>query len=154
MDSFEEFYIRSVKFLSIRPRSIKEVSDNLLKKNASEEVISQVIEKLKQQKFLDDYEFVRWWIRQRSTFRPKSYYHMSAELIQKGVPKEIIYTVFSEQDDERVDELHMAKQLVTKHAKKYEHLVKQEQYNKLGALLGRRGFSFSITKRAIDDILK
>lgn len=154
MDSFEEYYIRAVKFLSIRPRSVWEVRENLSKKHATEEVIEQVLKKLRTQKYIDDSEFVRWWIRQRSTFRPKSFYHMKAELSQKGVGKEIIDSVFSEEDDERTDEVSMAKKIIEKNVRKYKDLPKQDIYTKLGGLLTRRGFSYSVSKRAIDDILK
>lgn len=150
MDQFEKFYGRSLSYLSIRPRSEKEIRDYLEKKKAPVDIIDQILEKLKSQKFLDDREFVRWWIRQRTVNKPQSYFLTKRELLQKGVDKETIEGVFRESDDERQDELTLAQKIVEKKIDKYQNLEKKEVYEKLGGLLARRGFSWSIIKRAID----
>ena len=154
MDQSEGFYNRSLRYLAIRPRSEKEIRDYLKKKKASDEVIDLVIERLASHKFIDDEEFVRWWVRQRTVNKPQSYSLTKRELLIKGVDKETIDEVFQEPDEERQDEYALAKKIVERKIGKYRNLDKKEIYEKLGGVLSRRGFSWEIIKRAIDDCSK
>ncbi len=52
----------SLKYLSFRNRSIKEIRDYLLRKNFIEETINSTIERLAKLKFVDDEEFAKSWI--------------------------------------------------------------------------------------------
>ena len=52
----------SLKYLSFRNRSIKEVYDYLLRKNFIDETINSVLKRLVDLKFLNDEEFAKSWI--------------------------------------------------------------------------------------------
>src|SRR4051812_9407807 len=97
MDPYKLNYARAVKNLARRPRSEKEVRDNLLKKKGTPEVIEKVIAKLKEQRFLNDEEFATWWIEQRTRITPRSMRLIRMELIQKGIDKETIESAVSGQ---------------------------------------------------------
>ena len=56
MDNFTKLLNKTYRFLSYRQRSIKEVDDYLAKKKASSLDSKRIINKLKEQKFLDDFE--------------------------------------------------------------------------------------------------
>ncbi len=158
MDEFEKYLNKSFHFLSFRPRSEKEVRDNLLKKKASTEVIERVITSLNEHKFLNDQEFARWFIEQRLRFNPKGIRIIKMELKQKGIDQEIIdeaITNLSSDDGELLNnDLESAKKLVEKKLPKYRGLEKQIIYQKLGAFLARRGFGWDTIKKSIDDGLK
>src|SRR3989344_6604171 len=85
-----KFYNKALKFLSYRPRSEKEIRDKLKKKKASEETINKIILRLKENNFINDEEFVRWWIEQRTNFKPRSLRLIKMELKQKGVSNDLI----------------------------------------------------------------
>jgi regulatory protein len=151
MDEFGRYYLKAIQFLSFRSRSIKEVRDNLIKSLSKrklppetfeehKKIIEQVIERLGVQKFLNDTTFAMWWVEQRARNKPKSKMVLRMELKQKGISQDIITAVLS-------------KKLVEKKIGRYKELPKAEIYKKLGGFLGRRGFSWEVTKRSIDEIL-
>lgn len=165
MEEFDKYYLKAVNFLSYRPRSVKEVTDNLektiAKKKLPDEISKEhkkyipfVIEKLLQQKFLNDTEFARWWIDQRSRNKPKSKMVLKLELKQKGISSEIIENVMAlDEIQEIANDSMQAKLLVEKKIHKYKEMPRVEIYKKLGGFLGRRGFSWEVAKRSIDEIL-
>lgn len=154
MDLFPKYYTLALRYLTRRPRSKKEIYDYLIKKNATEEVIQQVVKKLHEQKFQDDREFAKWWVEQRSKNRVKSDLIIGIELRQKGIAPEIITSLLQGDRNERVSDLDKARLIAEKKIKLLSRLPRNEQYQKLGAFLSRRGYSFEISKQVIDDILE
>ena len=159
LDEFEKYLNKSLHFLSFRSRSEKEVRDKLLSKKAPQEIIDRIIKSLKENKFLNDEEFARWFIENRLRFRPKSLMIIKMELKQKGITREIIDQAVSnlqkDVDGEMPNsDLESAKKLVEKKMPRYKDLSKQEIYQKLGAFLARRGFNWDIIKKSIDDGLE
>lgn len=155
MDLFERYYNRAIWYLSRRPRSEKEIRDKLVEKKAPPEIIEKVIQKLTQQKFLNDFEFTRWWIDQRSKFRPRSLRLLKLELKQKGISNEVLEIVLSDRTSEeiKVNDMDSARKLVEKKFPKYKGMERQVIYQKLGGFLARRGYSWDTIKAAIDEIM-
>lgn len=147
MQDFEKFYNNSLRFLSYRPRSEKEIRDYLAKKKASISLINSIVKKLKEQKFLDDLEFARWFIRSKSSTNPKAARIIKIELRRKGIAEEIIDGLLA-----FIDDLTAAKELVSKKKGKYKTLDKKEMYQKLASFLARRGFSWDTIKEALKQL--
>lgn len=155
MDSFERYYLHAIRFLTYRARSEKEIRENLFKKKSPPEIIEKIIQTLREQKFLNDYEFAKAWIQSRSRSRPKSIGVLQMELRQKGVEKEIIQRVMHDTSIAGlINDDAQAKALAAQKIHKYLNLSKDKIYQKLGGLMGRRGFSWEVIKSAIDDVLK
>jgi len=154
MDLFAKYYTLAVRQLTSRPRSVKELRDYLTQKKATEEIIVQVIAKLNEQKFQDDTAFASWWIEQRSRVRAKSDRIIMMELRQKGIQPDIIAKLLSKDLPGKISDFEKAKKLAEKKIKSLRALSKNEQYQKTGAFLSRKGFDFEVIKRAIDDILE
>lgn len=163
MEPFEKYYTLALQYLTRRPRSEKELRDYLHKKAArlsqkrseftlTPELVDRILSTLHQQKFQSDEEFARWWREQRNRFRPKSDSVIKLELRQKGISKETIEQVFEDSQEESISDLDKAVQLVEKRFAKVKDLPREEQYQKLGAFLARRGFSWEVSRRAIDDV--
>lgn len=160
MDIFEKLLNRTYNFLSYRPRSEKEVRDYLVKKLKSqksnlkpEELISSIINKLKEQKFLDDFEFTKWWIEQRSRIKPKALRVIKFELKQKGIAKELIDKILDENDAELISEYDKAIFLAKKKAKRLEGEDRQKQFEKLARFLAGKGFDWETIKEVIDQVM-
>src|SRR5260221_11416956 len=158
----DTLYLLALKYLNYRQRSEKEIKDYLQKKltkrhseldSDSQNIIFLVIARLKKQKFLNDEEFAKMWIRSRKSFRPKGERLIRLELKQKGITKEIIDSVFENNEDQKSD-LELAKELLEKKRKKFEPLGRQERFNKAGAFLARRGFDLDVIKKVIDQIFE
>lgn len=154
MDSpfFEKFYNSSLRFLSYRPRSEKEIRDNLVKKKAPQEIIESIISKLKEQRFLNDEEFAQFFVKSRISNRPKAVRVIKMELKRKGISEELIEKTIGDKELE-VNDMDTARRLVEKKIDKYKALPRQEIYQKLGSFLARRGFDWDTVKRAIDEKL-
>lgn len=160
MDNFDKFYNKTLKFLSFRPRSEKEIRDYLNRKKAETSVIKKIIKTLKEQNFLNDSEFAKWWTEQRTVFKPRSSEFIKMELRQKGISEGIInseifnfpasrgeqFSIFNEKEK--------AKRIIEPKIHKYKDLPKQEIFRKLGSMLSRRGFSYDVIKQSIDETLK
>ncbi|MBU3956917.1 RecX family transcriptional regulator [Patescibacteria group bacterium] len=144
-NEFQKLLNRALRLISRRPRSEKEIHDYLRRKKSPPELIEKVIKKLKQLKQVNDLEFARWWVEQRSTFRPRGKFGLKMELRQKGVNEKIIKQVI----DEKVKELPLAQKLAQKKFKTYKNLPREERYQKMSAFLARRGFSWEIIKEVV-----
>ena len=153
MDHFEKYLALGYRYLTIRNRSEKEIRDYFIKKKVAPVVIEKLVATLYEQKFLNDETFARSWITSRARFRPKGKVALRIELAQKGISKDIIEQVMSEENEELPDELTQAKSLIERRIVKVKDLPRQEMYQKVGGFLARRGFSWEISKKAIDSSL-
>lgn len=166
----DALYTRVLQYLNIRPRSEKEIRDYIAKQLAKPKVAkyieedfgvltNRLVNRLKVAKFLDDLQFALWFIRSRTTFKPKGKRLISLELQQKGISKDVVEQAFIAYDAEQIelaeeerDELVLAKGILEKKRRKYEGMEWQERFNKAGSMLARRGFDLDTIKQAIDAV--
>lgn len=157
MDSFEKFYNKSLRFLSFRPRSEKEIRDYLLKprirsdkrKKISKEILDKIVAKLKKKKFINDEEFTKWWIEQRLKLRPRAWRIIKMELARKGISQEISEPIIQSLEFRIQNDLELAKKLAEKRIKRYKDLTKREIYQKLGRFLASKGFDYETIKKVL-----
>ncbi len=154
MDQYKKYLNPVYNYLSIRNRSEKEIRDYLKKKQATDEIIEQIVHLLTQQKFLNDEVFARAWVSYRTRTSPRGEYALRMELKTKGIAKEIIDTVLKEENEELPDTLTQAVGIIGKRVERLRGQPKQEIYNKVGSFLSRRGFDWDIAKKAIDLVLE
>lgn len=152
MDGFEKFYNKALKFLSYRPRSEHEVVKNLLKKKAPEDLIKKIIPKLKEYKFLDDEEFTKWWIGQRTKFKPRALRLIKMELKQKGILDELIEQAIESLKLTTSSDLESAKKLIEKKKEKWKNLPREKKIPKIARFLASKGFSYDTIREVLRDI--
>ncbi len=151
---FDRYYNLSLRYLSYRPRSKKEVLDYLKKKQKkapglTDEIISQIMSKLVEYKFIDDAAFVQFWVEQRTRYKNKPVRVIEYELKQKGISKNLIEVSLSENKKE-VD-LESAKKLANKKMDFYRGLDPVKRREKVMNYLLRKGFSYDTIKKATND---
>ena len=129
----------------------KKLSDSVVAGETS--IVDRVINKLKEQKFLNDEEFVKWWIESRLRFKPRSLRLIKLELKQKGISDEIIESGIGNQELGIENDLEQAKKLVEKRIGRVKNLSNKEIYQKLGSYLARRGFDWDTIKHSIDELI-
>lgn len=143
----------SLRFLSYRPRSEKEVVDYLAKKiskfenikfqQAKESPQIQIItKKLKKYNYLDDRQFAKWLVRSRARSQPRGVAHLRAELRMKGIDRDIIENIL----ENAVDERKLALASLAKLVKKWPKLKGLELKKKVYQYLASRGFSYETIK--------
>lgn len=147
----EKIYARALRFATVRPRSEKEIERWFKRKAIEPQKTAEVFNRLKSLKLVDDEEFAKWWISQRSQFRPKGKIALIAELKQKGLGREIIEKALEKQD---LPERELAKEAAAKKFAGLSKLSVEKKKEKLLSFLGRRGFSWEAAKDAVDEILK
>lgn len=153
MDDFEKFYKASVRYLSFRPRSEKELRDYLTKKQCDPLIAKRIIDSLTRDKFLNDEEFARMWIRERTLIKPKAIRVIKMELKQKGISKELIESALENSDDSPID-LDLSLKLAEKKLRAiHDQTDKYKVKEKLGRYLASKGFDWDTIKAAIDQSL-
>ena len=143
-DQAHQVHESALRFLDYRPRSVQEVRRHLQSKGHAPQVIDEVIERLANVGLLDDQAFARYWLENRSDFRPRGERALRQELRQKGVPPDIIDQVLSEGHDE--DEA--AYRAAVAQARKVRAADLGEFRRKVEAHLVRRGFSYDAAREA------
>jgi regulatory protein len=160
MDPIAPFLAKALRYLSFRPRSEKEIRDYLLGKDKprmkkmvvpSEDILEEVINRLKKLKFVDDAQFAKSWVRSRIEYKPKSLTIIKLELRQRGISQDLIEEAVAEIPENKDDKI-LAKELLIRKKRIYESMEKQERLRKAGGFLARKGFSFESIKAAIDEV--
>jgi regulatory protein len=141
-DDYKRLLSISLKLLSIRPRSQKEIETYLNKKTQDRNLINQVVDRLKSAKFLDDAKFAQWVIESRSRTRPRGKRLLIQELKSKGVD-------VSAEDFSGVNEIDLACKALQKKAKSWSYLSANDYRLKAISYLRLRGFSWDAIEKAI-----
>jgi regulatory protein len=145
-DDVEKAREQALRFLSNRPRSAWEVRQNLLKAGYGDATIDRVLERLRSVALVDDAAFARYWIENRTQFKPRGERALRQELRRKGVDREVIDAALEEggqADDQAAIQAALAK------ADRYRQLPRPEFAQKLGAYLARRGFDYETVREAV-----
>ncbi|MBI2908823.1 MAG: RecX family transcriptional regulator [Chloroflexi bacterium] len=134
----------AVRFLSYRPRSQAEVRTRLLR-NHPDWVVESVLQKLKDQRLIDDAAFAQFWKENRDAFRPRSRRLLSQELRRKGVDSETVAEVIQSLDEESSAYLAARGKAASLHG-----LCYRDFRRKLGSYLNRRGFDYSVSASVVN----
>ena len=123
----------SVKYIDRRLRSIKELKEYFKNKEEDTTIIEEVIDKLIDNKYLDDDRFTKAFIKDKLNFTNWGDYKIKNELKRLGVNEEIIYNNMINIDDniyyERINKI-IDKDISTN--KKYNGIkLKNKIYNHL-----------------------
>ena len=135
-----------LNYATLRPRSYKEIEQWFWKKKTPENYQKKLIKKLEKLELLDDEKFAKWWVDQRQTFRPRSKRQLTAELMQKGISKNIISNILEESE---INEVDIAKYLIKKNKYKWDKFDERKRSQKMSEYLGRKGFSWEVIKKVV-----
>jgi regulatory protein len=138
-ESQEKAYQQAMLFLGYRARSEAEVRKNLEKHEIPSPVIERTVERLREERLLNDEQFAQDWVANRSEFRPRSRRALTVELKRKGLAESAIRSA-----TEAVDESALAYAAAQKRVRRLAGLEWVEFRKKLGEFLARRGFAYEI----------
>ncbi|MBI3485786.1 RecX family transcriptional regulator [Candidatus Daviesbacteria bacterium] len=158
---------RVYSLLGVRQRSEKEIRDYLktlsfkrkVKGNEeiSELVVENLIEKLKSKDLINDQNFAKAWVDARRRSKSKGKIALKQELFQKGIDREIIEEVLSDEfrvHSSELSEEQLAKQALEKKLKSFSNLPYLEAKKKAFGFLVRRGFEYSVIKEVVEKLIK
>ena len=110
------------------------------------EVINRVMEFLKEYRLIDDRVYTENFIRMNQ--EKKSRRQIAFELQQKGVDRQDISRIL---EGSAQDDLAVARNLLKKRLRTAD-LSDLKEKNRLGAYLGRRGFSYDVIRRVMQEV--
>jgi regulatory protein len=137
-------------FLSYRPRSEKEVRDRLRRGGFEQDAIEHAIARLHEWRYLDDADFARRWVENRTAHRPRGRRLLQQELRHKGIDVEIAREAI---DDADLDETGAAEALARRRLPAYAGDEPAAIRRRLGAYLARRGYGYDVIRVALDRAL-
>lgn len=138
----------AIKYITIRLRSKKEISDYLLKKDFSSEIVIAAINKLEKNKYLDDDKFASAFIKDKLNFTTMGDYKIKLELSRLGVASDIIEKNINMIDQELLEA--KIKKIIEKDIQKNKKYNGRELKNKIYSHLLSQGYSQSIVINIIN----
>lgn len=139
VDQIEDGFQKALKYISYKPRTKFEVVKKLKENDIDEDNISKVIETLVEKGYVNDFQFAKNWVENRSVYKPRSKKLISWELKNKQISEEII----SEVTGYMAPEEKLAILAAEKYARRLSGYEKEIFIRRLSGYLIRRGFSFS-----------
>jgi len=147
-DDYRRCYEASLNLLKYRPRSELELTQRLLRKKFSADIVTKTLIRLKSLSLIDDASFASLWVDNRKTNRSRRL--IKLELRQKGISMDITQKVTA-----NIDEEATAISLAQKKAQYLQDIrigetkdIKESRRKVLTYLL-KKGFSYDMSKKAV-----
>lgn len=138
--------------LKFRLRSENEILERLKRKNFSTEVAREVIDFLKEKRFIDDNVFAKAWINSRLR-KPYGLRRIRYELRQKGVEQEVVEAQVGN-IGESYAEADIVVDLIKGKLSKLKGIEPDIAKRRIYAYLIRRGFSPEIVVNSLNRLCK
>ncbi len=138
---------RALRLLAVRPRSAAEMSTRLRQAGFAEAVCDRVLDRLQEQGYINDAEFVQWWLQNRNQFHPSGRRLLSAELRRKGIVTSLINQALAE-----LDETALAVAAARQRVRRWGQLPGEDFRRKMLAFLQRRGFDYTVARQACERV--
>ncbi|GLW28749.1 hypothetical protein Areg01_16890 [Actinoplanes regularis] len=136
--------------LAARPRTRAELAKAMARKEISEEVIAEVLDRYDEVGIIDDAAFARAWVSSRHHGRGLARRALANELRQRGVDAEVASEALGAVDDE--SEAAIARALVDRKLRTATG-TPEAVFRRLVAMLARKGYPAGIAIRAVKDAL-
>ncbi|MFD2618487.1 RecX family transcriptional regulator [Terrilactibacillus laevilacticus] len=145
-------YHAAIYYLSFRMRSTQETRDYLYKKMFETHQIESAIKRLTKENVLNDQAFADMFIKNRIQLSNKGPELIKRELDKLGISQEIVEQ--SIQAYSRSDQIKNARSYIEKKANQGSKRHSAKEYkNKLTQKLMQRGYSHSIIKEVLQDVI-
>lgn len=132
-------------YLSFKQRSEKEIRDYLAKHDIDPDSISEVIKALKEERWINDLQYIETVLQQNLHSGDKGAYVLKQKLLQKGIDRKLIDSAL-----EKADFSGVCRKAAEKILKKYQGKLPQRALrDKLSQTLTNKGFSYQEAKAAI-----
>jgi regulatory protein len=134
----------ATRYIGYRPRSELEVRQRLQRRGFDGDSIEKAVSSLKEQGYIDDDSFARFWKENRQDFSPRSRRLTRMELQRKGVDNELIERIVSELDDSE-----SAYRAALKKVRQLPLADYPLFRRRLGDHLRRKGFGYEVIKETV-----
>lgn len=147
---FSDAYEAALTSLDHSARTAKELERSLLSKGYVASVAAAVIERLIENRLIDDRQLASR-IAESNTSKPVGIYALKRKMRAKGLSEEDVSEALENFDD--AQQLSAARQAASKLYRKYSSLPAREARAKLSQALARRGFPWEAVREAVDSTI-
>lgn len=140
---------KAIALLAVRARAEREIAEALRSCVYPEAVIARVMARLQESGYINDLDFAEHWTSSR-TAKGFGSMRIRMELRRKGIAQEDIDKAVSSMDQ---DELFHSAFKSAQKAARGRDLSQSAERQKVLAALARRGFDFTLAKRALQQVL-
>ncbi|QWU14100.1 regulatory protein [Paenibacillus sophorae] len=148
-DERQRAYVEGLRYLERKPRTGMEMARRLRQKEIGEAIITEVLERLRRERLIDDTQYAKQWAEQRITGHRKGRLWVRHELRGKGIDKSVIADALDgiSTEQERQSALELGR-------KKWNTIKGEtsDKRRKTGAFLMRRGFSGEIVRSVLNSL--
>jgi len=137
---------RALRLLASRNYTVKELAERLARVGYPTQEVDDTIKWLKEIGYVNDRVTAELFVDYRNRFRPTGAEGLRYELERKGVDGATIAAVINTPDQDYA----LAYQLAKTRLESIQHLTIERQYQRIGSLLQRRGFSWDVTSRVLE----
>ncbi|MCR3954993.1 MAG: RecX family transcriptional regulator [Gudongella sp.] len=148
-DELQSAKSKAYQYLSFRQRTQKELEDYLVRKEFSRNTVDIVIEQLREAGYVNDLDFARAYIRDKTSHKSFGPYRIRNELAQKGISKESMEQALDEEYHEEIQDL------VDLVRSKYSSILAdrtEKGFRRIGGFLQRKGHSYETIRKVLDRI--
>lgn len=144
----------ALRLLNFKMRTENEVKRRMREKEYTEDIIENTTDYLKELNYINDEDYARKFIMDKSSLNNMGKERIKRELYMKGVDpemtkREIEDIIDSDEEYEKAMEIAIKKVTTT-----YKNDDKNAKYRKLGGFLQRRGYSMDIVMKILKEIIK
>jgi regulatory protein len=139
-----------LRHLSVRPRTRAELAKVLARKEISDEVIAEVLDRYDEVGIIDDAAFARAWVSSRHHGRGLARRALANELRQRGVDAEVASQALETIDED--EEATTARALVDRKLRTATG-TPEAVFRRLVGMLARKGYPAGAAIRAVKDAL-
>lgn len=137
---------RAIAILAKRDKTEKELREKLLQSLTDTQSLEDTIAYMKSCGYVDDMQYARDYIYFKKG--RKSFLQIKMELQKKGIPSEILETVFEEEGGQQMEDILMQ---VKKYMKKFPELDFNSR-QKIYAHFARKGYASDLIREAITQV--
>ncbi len=140
-----------LRYLSVRPRSRREVDRRLRRDRLEAAAIEPTLDRLVELGYLDDEDFAAAFARDRIRLRPCGVRRLRSDLLSRGVSaSDAEAGIAAAMDEERVTEQDLLDRVAGKRAARLTDVDGEKAKRRLFAYLARRGFAAGAIRAWID----
>lgn len=145
---------RAIRLLAAKARSEKELRERLLEKDwTTAEIVSSVIERLKEYRYIDDEKFATDLALSRIRQRPQGRIRLRQTLTQKSLEKNVVDSALTKAFEEIPEDQLIDAAIETRIRSKGEPVTFSEK-KKLYDFLLRRGFDYGLIRDKLSQLDK
>jgi regulatory protein len=136
----ETAYDQAIKYISMRSHTVFELKNKLKRKKFDKKEIEEALERLVEQKYLNDHDFAQTFTQNLIKYKSFGYYGIKNKLRQRGISDHMAEEILAEELDLKQEKM-IAQKLLGKSS--------QRDKLKLMQMLNRKGFRTQIISELV-----